>query len=391
LDINAKSITLHEAAESLGCDIEKIRDLVRTNQTEIFLLIDDSFDGERRKIRTGSNFSNRTVEDIVQGLEGPLLFPVSAKDMDDAIGGYGIGFLNGHWNENPDLLGSSSGGDFIDYTFRPAHRIKLPLSSPLWRIRLDQIDALRSILLKNIPSFPKEREGFGYFQFIKLLHVKQEYLGDNGKIYFGFKIKSDGIWMLPPGHEYHQSNHNLEAFYEGFDVHDLEKKPVLAFPCTESELKLFLQKSGLDGMIDPDVLKDIEDAIASRERARVVDDQPPASTVPPAQPTANQAEPVVELDVDKQELESLKTKPGALEPATKQQLLKLFDYGPNSFSGVVRRLEDYNKRFPENPFTFHRGKGGSPCLYHYEAWFVKSKVGGASGNRKPRKSSQKKT
>ncbi len=132
MDINAKSIPIHEAAEKIGCNVEKIRDLVRTDQSEVFLLIDDSFVGERRKIRTDSESFRRTVEDIVQGLEGALLFPVSAKEMDAAIDGDGIGLLLGHWRDDPDLLCGPSGRDFIDYTFRPEQRIKLPLSSSLF-------------------------------------------------------------------------------------------------------------------------------------------------------------------------------------------------------------------------------------------------------------------
>lgn len=115
------------------------------------------------------------------------------------------------------------------------------------------------IAAKNTCVQLSKREGLGYFQFIKLLHVGQKHLEDNGKIYYGFKIRPDGVYMLPPDHDYHQWSHDQEGFFEGFDVHDLEKTPVLAFPCTDSELKIFLQKSGLDGMVDPDELAAIND------------------------------------------------------------------------------------------------------------------------------------
>lgn len=146
MDINEKSVPLYEAAEKLGCGADEIRDLVRTGQAEVFLLLNDSFVGERRKIRTDSKFSKRTVEEIVEGLEGPLLFKVSADDMDAAINGDGIGSLSGHWREDPDLLGGPGGVvGFIDYTFTAKQKIKLPLSSPLWRLRLSQVCAIREL------------------------------------------------------------------------------------------------------------------------------------------------------------------------------------------------------------------------------------------------------
>lgn len=149
MDINAKSIPLHEAAESLGCDVEVIRDIARIGRVDIFILIDDSWDGERRKTRTSSDSSNRIVEDILQGLEGPLLFEVSPRDMDAAIDGDGISSLRGHWRDDPNLLGGDGDRDFIDYTFRPADKINLPLSSPLWRVMVDDLLPLKETIISR--------------------------------------------------------------------------------------------------------------------------------------------------------------------------------------------------------------------------------------------------
>lgn len=94
-------------------------------------------------------------------------------------------------------------------------------------------------------------------------------------------------------------------------------------------------------------------------------------------------------DADAQSLKTLRDKPGALESVPIRKLCSSFGYGPNSSTGVINKLREYNKRFPESPFDFHRGKGGARCLYQFESWHVISKVGASSGRRKTRKSSKK--
>lgn len=101
-------------------------------------------------------------------------------------------------------------------------------------------------------------EDFGYGTVLRLLRV------DDPKDYFGFFLKSDGIWLYPPDHERHRYEYREhEYIYKNgelvaspsqpspFENHDYSK-PVLPFPCTQEQLRLFLKTSGLDSMLDPE-------------------------------------------------------------------------------------------------------------------------------------------
>ena len=87
---------------------------------------------------------------------------------------------------------------------------------------------------------------YGYLDFLKICYVS------NPENFFGFVIKSDGVWMIPPDHERYRGLTPDELFpiFNNFSTHNFST-PVLPFPCTHQQLSKFLNKTGLDGMLDP--------------------------------------------------------------------------------------------------------------------------------------------
>jgi len=87
---------------------------------------------------------------------------------------------------------------------------------------------------------------YGYLDFLKICYVS------NPENFFGFVIKSDGVWMIPPDHERYRglTPDELTPLFKDFSTHNFST-PVLPFPCTHQQLSKFLNKTGLDGMLDP--------------------------------------------------------------------------------------------------------------------------------------------
>lgn len=118
---------------------------------------------------------------------------------------------------------------------------------------------------------------YGHGEVRRLLRV------DDPKDYFGFSLKGDGIWLHPPEdkrHRYDYREHD-HLYNNGepiaipsqpgpFENHDYSK-PVLPFPCTRGQLRLFLKTSGLDSMLDPDNEVLVENLSANEEDQRTTE------------------------------------------------------------------------------------------------------------------------
>lgn len=89
---------------------------------------------------------------------------------------------------------------------------------------------------------------YGYVDFLKICPV-----GEEKENWFGYVIKVDGVWKIPPDDAMYRlvSQKELEAIFIGVTDHDFSK-PVLPFPCTRQQLISFLRKTQLHIMLDPD-------------------------------------------------------------------------------------------------------------------------------------------
>ncbi len=125
---------------------------------------------------------------------------------------------------------------------------------------------------------------FDYSDVERLLKVV------NPEMYFGFVFRGDGIWLIPPGSDGYRgtdSDYDYEVNKEGEIVLKLStwsdplkpydySKPVLPLPCTQEELRDFLVRSGLHGMLAPGHEVLVKNLIANeeaQENTNVSDDE----------------------------------------------------------------------------------------------------------------------
>lgn len=88
------------------------------------------------------------------------------------------------------------------------------------------------------------QELYGYVDFLKLCHVS------DATDYFGYNVKCDGVWKIPPDDRKYRLSTASELDEEFLDFKDFSR-PVLSFPCTRDQLRDFLRKTSLDCNVDP--------------------------------------------------------------------------------------------------------------------------------------------
>jgi hypothetical protein len=99
----------------------------------------------------------------------------------------------------------------------------------------------------------------GYSEFLRLCRVDDPDTWEQG-----FKIKPDGVWVVPPKEDDNVTAGERAALSE-HPLKDLSK-PALSFPCSLKEFNRFIKWGGMSGYVDQAYLKDLNNYITNKTK-----------------------------------------------------------------------------------------------------------------------------